>query len=202
MAKHFSNIRNWVRRAVVIAALFGITRVAVAQAPPEEDIRGPRGLIEIPQAAKSQLNLWLGVAAVVLGLVIIGYCWWKFRRRSAGESPLALALAELSLLAASQSDLPAEAFANRAAQTIRQFLAAQFGIAAPQRTSEEFLTNLSNSQHSPIAGETESLRRFMLSCDLAKFAGTQLNIGQRDEILQTARSFMERTTVNTKEPGA
>ena len=64
----------------------------------------------------------------------------------------------------SREAITAEAFANRAAQTVRQYIADRFGFAAPRRTTEEFLRDLATRgsaahrrERSP-AGVSEILR--------------------------------------------
>lgn len=160
-----------------------------AQAP-EEDIRGPRDLVEIPAPEKFQLGLCLAIAG---SLLVIGLVWYFLKRQSrkkAGKSPLAIAFASLTELATTRETLTAEAFASRAAQTVRHFISEQFGIVAPRRTTEEFLNLLANDVSSPLGKESDQLRLFLNSCDLAKFAGINLNSSQRDELLQAARGFI------------
>jgi hypothetical protein len=52
-----------------------------------------------------------------------------------------------------------------------------------------------------IADNAAQLKQFLQSCDLAKFAGGQLNRDQREELIQSARGFVSAThmarTANT-----
>jgi hypothetical protein len=160
----------------------------------EEDIRGPRELVEIPVPQQANDALWWGLAAGLIAVAAVMFYWKKRKRVRAGRSPLALALASLAELAGTRGDLPAEAFANRAAQTVRQYIAAQFGIAAPRRTTEEFLNDLAKNESSPLVREGDHLRVFLKSCDLAKFAGVNLTATQREELLQAARGFVESSS--------
>jgi hypothetical protein len=160
----------------------------------EEDIRGPRDLVEIPIPEQAKDAFWWGLAAGLIAVAIVMFFWKRFQRAQAGRSPLSLALSSLTELAGTRADLPAEAFANRAAQTVRQYIAAQFGIAAPRRTTEEFLNDLAKDEASPLARESDHLRVFLRSCDLAKFAGVNLTTRQREELLQAARGFVESSS--------
>ena len=165
-----------------------------AQAPEAEDIRGPRGLVEIPVPEKPPIALWSGIGAGLLAVAIVWFLMKKFARDKKRKSPLSIAMTSLAELAGTREALAAETFANRAAQTVRQYVADQFGLAAPRRTTEEFLHDLAMRPGSPLAGEGDHLRVFLKSCDLAKFAGSKLSMSQRDDLLQAARGFIETTS--------
>ncbi len=160
----------------------------------EEDIRGPRDLVEIPVPDQANDAFWWGLAAGVIAVAVVMFIWKIRQRTQSGRSPLSIALSSLTELAGTRSDLPPEAFANRAAQTVRQYIAAQFGIAAPRRTTEEFLNDLAKNETSPLVRESDHLRVFLKSCDLAKFAGVNLTDKQREELLQAARGFVESSS--------
>jgi hypothetical protein len=89
--------------------------------------------------------------------------------------------------------MAAEAFAYLAAQVVRQYIADRFGLAAPRRTTEEFLNDLLHDEASVLRGECDALRAFLKSCDLAKFAASSLDDGQRAELLMAARGFVAAT---------
>ena len=165
-----------------------------AQAPEAEDIRGPRGLVEIPVPEKPPIALWSGIGAGLLAVAVVWFLMRKFSRAKKRKSPLSIAMSSLAELAGTREALPAEAFAIRAAQTVRQYVADQFGLAAPRRTTEEFLHDLAMNAGSPLASESDHLRVFLKSCDLAKFAGSNLSMSQRDDLLQAARGFIETTS--------
>lgn len=189
------------RRLIASAALLGFLTMGTATlsaqtpaAPDAEDIRGPRGLVEIPVPEKTSTEFWWGVGGGVIAVAIVYFLMKRMDRNKKRKSPLAIALGTLNELAGTRETLPAEAFANRAAQTVRQYVAGQFGIAAPRRTTEEFLRDLAKNESSPLVSESDHLRVFLKSCDLAKFAGSNLDMKQRDELLQAARGFVETTS--------
>jgi hypothetical protein len=160
-----------------------------------EDIRGAKPLIAIPLPEKPSYTLWIAIAGVLLLAVIAWFIWKSFRTKKHQKSPPEVALAALTELEAERETLDAEAFANRAAQTVRTYISARFGLVAPQRTTEEFLRELSQDEQSPILGEGDHLRTFLKSCDLAKFAGARLDASQRGELVQSARTFVNSTAV-------
>ena len=192
----FLNLRRAILQAAMSCFLILGTAVLSAQTPAAsaEDIRGPRGLVEIPVPKKPPVGLWSGIGAGLLAVAVAYVLMRKFDRDKKRKSPLAIAMSSLTELAGTREALPAEAFANRAAQTVRQYIAEQFGLAAPRRTTEEFLRDLAKNANSPLVSETDHLRVFLKSCDLAKFAGSNLNMSQRDELLQAARGFIETTS--------
>jgi LPXTG-motif cell wall-anchored protein len=183
----------------MVSLLLGVGARLSAQSPEAaEDIRGPKALVEIPQPQKPPVALWLGIAG---GALVLGAAWFWWRKRRARQrhsSPQETALAALTELAAGRVALTAEAFANRAANIVRQYIAGRFGLAAPRRTTEEFLREISRDAAADLTGESDHLRAFLKACDLAKFAGARLDAAQRDDLLQTARAFIGATA--TQQP--
>ncbi len=182
------------RFALVIACMTGRL---MAQAPDAaEDIRGPKALIDIPEPEKFPIVLWSGVAGALVVIALALIFWKKHQRRQQLKSPPEIALASLAELEATRETLAAEAFANRAAWTLRQYIADRFGLAAPRRTTEEFFREIERNGTEPIIAESDHLKAFLKSCDLAKFAGSSLDATQRGELLQTARDFITSTAPN------
>jgi hypothetical protein len=189
---YLSSMRHRVFLGLLVAVL---TCGLFAQAPaPAEDIRGPKALVEIPVPQKPPILLWSCVGGGVLLLALTAYLWKRRALQQRLKSPREIALTSLAELETSREVITAEVFANCTAQTVRQYIAARFGLAAPRRTTEEFLRDLAIQQSSPLLNESEPLRAFLKSCDLAKFAGSHLNSTQRDELLQAARSFIHSTS--------
>lgn len=167
-----------------------------------EDIRGPKPPVEIPLPEKLPIALCAGIAGGVALLVLAWWIWQKLRSRKQAADPSAVAISALADLENNRESLAAEAFADRAAQAVRHYIAGRFGIAAPRRTTEEFLRELAKDDHSPLAAEGDHLRVFLKSCDLAKFAGTRLDASQRGELLDSARGFIRATAAPAVKPAA
>jgi hypothetical protein len=190
-----SDFISMLHRAFLGLLIAALTSDLSAQAPAaEEDIRGPKALIEIPVPVKPPILLWCCIGGGLLLLALAAYFWKKRARKQRLKSPREIALASLAGLEASREAVAAEAFANRAAQTVRQYIAERFGLAAPRRTTEEFLRELANQESSPLIGESDQLRAFLKSCDLAKFAASHLDSARRDELLEAARGFIHATS--------
>lgn len=187
-----STLRRHVFHGLLIAVL---TCDISAQAPDApEDIRGPKPLVEIPTPEKPPILLWSSIGGGILLLALAAYLWKKHERKQILKSPPEVALASLAELEANREGLVAEAFANRAAQTVRQYIADRFRLVAPRLTTEEFLHALSKDESSPLAAEGDHLRVFLKSCDLAKFAGANLDSTQRAELINAARGFVNSTS--------
>ncbi len=184
-----------ISRCFAVVAL-AVTGNVIAQVPPEaaEDIRGPKPLIEIPVPQKPPYEIWLAIGGGLLLLILAWFVWRHFKAKQRAKSPREVALSSLGELEKIRESLAAEAFANRAAQTVRQYIAERFGIAAPRRTTEEFLRDLTRDNNSPLTHEGDHLKAFLKSCDLAKFAGSKLDDSQRGELVEAARNFIRATS--------
>lgn len=168
-----------------------------AQVPDDGgDIRPAKDLVVIPEPEETPIGMWSGIGVAALLLVAAALLWKRHDQREKLKSPLEIALFSLRELERSRETTTAEAFANRAAQTLRQYISDRFGLAAPRRTTEEFLRDVENS---PLIGQSDHLRLFLKSCDLAKFAGTNLDASQRGDLIDTARGFI-RATANPPKP--
>ena len=197
--------RLHLKRGLLIAAFsmcLGLSGHLSAQAPEaEEDIRGPKALVEIPQPKKTPIVLWATIGGGVLVLTAAAIYWYRRKQKTPVKSATEIALADLKKIEASYDLVTAEVFANRAAQTVRSYISARFGLAAPRRTTEEFLRDLAKQDGLSFTGESDHLKAFLKSCDLAKFAGSNLTTAQREDLLQSARNFVAAAPAsNTKPP--
>jgi hypothetical protein len=183
-------------RQITCLILFGWAQQVLAQAADStEDIRGAKHLVEIPQPQQLPIALWLSVAAGVLLVALVIWLWLRKCRNRRQRSPREVALDALAELEHGGEAMAAEPFANRAADVVRQYIAGRFGLAAPRRTTEEFFRELVATNQSPLlVGEGDSLRGFLKTCDLAKFAAASLDARQRGEMVSAARGFVAATS--------
>jgi hypothetical protein len=189
------NLNSMLRCVFLGLVITALTCNLSAQAPDAaEDIRGPKALVEIPVPEKPPVVLYSSIGGGVLLLALATYLWKKRARKLKLKSPPEVALASLAELEATREAIAAEAFANRAAQTVRQYIADRFSLVAPRLTTEEFLHALAKDTSSPLSAESDHLRAFLKSCDLAKFAGVNLDFNQRIELIDTARNFVRSTS--------
>ena len=190
-------VRFTILRSVMFAAVVSCGNLT-AQVPEDGgDIRPAKDLVVIPEPEESSIEMWAGIGLAALLLVVAALLWKRHDKREQLKSPPEIALSSLRELERARETISAEAFANRAAQTLRQYISDRFGLAAPRRTTEEFLRDVENS---PLIGESDHLRLFLKSCDLAKFAGTNLDDSQRGDLIDTARGFIRATAKPPKPP--
>lgn len=177
-----------------LAVAWAACGAVFAQPPPQEDIRGPKPLVEIPVVEEPPVALWAGAAGGVLFLSAAAMAWAKFMRGKRKDTPRDAALNHLSALEVTGRSVEAEAFALRATGIVRQYISDHLGIAAPRRSTEEFLRDLAKQENASWMAEGEQLRAFLKSCDLAKFAGANLDDTRRAELIQSAREFVRATS--------
>ncbi|MEO0794125.1 MAG: hypothetical protein AAFX93_03130 [Verrucomicrobiota bacterium] len=146
---------------------------------------------------------WLLPVLVALGLGAIGAVVWFVSRKPA-VPPLTPAeearvrLGDAADLADGQDD---KAFSVSVSDALRQYLEKRFELRAPEQTTEEFLQSAKASDRLP-AESLDTLGKFLEFCDLAKFAQHAFGNEERQELLNTARSFVdeaERPKVFMKE---
>ena len=159
------------------------------------DIHDIKGLVPLPLA----WGWWLLLGAVLLA-GMAGFWWWRRRRTTtATESPNAfgpppsayeLALAALQQL---QAENPVvDLFFTRLSGIVRQYLEGRFSLRAPERTTEEFLHEISQNgllspQHKDLLGA------FLQECDLVKFARHQPGDADRQRAFAAAETFVRET---------
>ncbi len=154
---------------------------------PTNDIRDIKGLVPVPH---SWWWLWVLLAVVLVGAV--AWWFWKRRQRVTTEvtaippSPFEIALAALQRLR--QDSPPVEQFYIRLSDIVRQYIEGQFGLHAPERTTEEFL-----AQASLPAEHMASLCAFLQESDLVKFARLQPAVADQQRAFEAAETFVRET---------
>ena len=157
-----------------------------------EDIHDIKGFVPVPHT-----GLWLSLLGLVLALVI-GWIWWRKRRRSAGvdtpvvppPTPLEIALAALQELRL--ASLPVEEFYTQLSAIVRQYLENQLQLRAPERTTEEFLFEL--AQGSQLSEEHKILLgAFLQEADLVKFARHRPGPADMDRAFGAAEKFVRES---------
>lgn len=193
-----------------MSATFVLMTSALAQAPsppaspPEEDIRGPRGLIEIPQPEQTNHTIWWIVLGSLVALTLLFFAYRKWGKRRIATAPREVALKQLQQLAARGTGQSATVFAEQAALILRHYFTERFGVAASRRTTEEFLRELI-AQPGAWSDRIDHLREFLFHCDLAKFAGQSLTEEQRQRLIEQANDVIttsDPVTRNTQEVSA
>jgi len=177
---------RFARRQAWLALLAG---AALAHAA--EDIRDIRAPKTVPQ-------YWVvpAVLGAAIALALCAYGIWRRRNRGAPRLNQTLAEQTLESLEGTRPLMrPATAreFGIAASEVVRIYIERRFDVSATQRTTEEFLQALLQSDNESLARHRSLLAEFLQQCDFVKFAGTQLAVTDMEFLFQSARGFVLQT---------
>ena len=123
-------------------------------------------------------------AGALVGAVVLAVRLLARRIREHRMSPIERAWAELDRLLGRH--LPARGrykdFYIELTMVVRRYIQRKYAIRAPHMTTDEFLR-----EAKPYA----SLREFLESADLVKFAGVEATVAMADEATQSARAYLK-----------
>lgn len=165
--------------------------LAQAAASADGDIRDIRGPVPVPSS-------WIWLYAL-LGLLVLGGAAWAawrgWQRRlkpAAPPDPYRVALDALQAARSLLAPGTAREFSIAVSQAVRTYIETQarFGVSASQKTTEEFLYDLTSRADSPLAAHRDRLNEFLRHCDLAKFGRWALTEAEMEEMWQSARTFL------------
>ena len=187
-----------------ITAGFGAT--AVTFSPRSIDVAsvagldaGPENFRDITDAVKVKIPVdWWFVTVVAVGVIailaILAFFWWRARRPKPVPPPEPAdqwALAALERLAERQ--LPhagkIEPFFTELTDIARAFIERRFRIAAPERTTQEFIAE-ARTHPELTAEQAQRLARLLRAADLVKFAGNRPVVTDCDRALEVTRGFV------------
>ncbi len=136
-------------------------------------------------------------------MAIAGFIYWRKTRAKKEEviiqkSPDEIAFKELDTLLA--EDLLARGkvklFHLRISDILRSYIENRFGLKAPERTTEEFLSELTQDvqiQKALLGDHKRLLGEFLNQCDLVKFAKHEPTTGESGKTVIICREFVEET---------
>ncbi len=176
--------------AALAAALWAATTTSAVAAAVEDirDIRGPKYIFPP----------WL-LAAVIAGTVLLAlgalgfWRWLRRRRQPRVLLPFEVALQRLEAMRALMQPDDAREFSIAVSDVVRRYIEERFGATATHRTTEEFLHDLLESSHAPLARHRALLSEFLQQCDLVKFAGMSLTLQNMESLHHSARAFVLET---------
>ena len=156
------------------------------------DIRDIKPPIVIPNGWE-----WLWITlAVLAGLAVLIFAWWLWNKKRLQIPVVPPIPAHIRAKAALEKALeiisqPKE-FCILVSDTVRVYLEERFRFRAPERTTEEFLRELSATNLLTDA-QKESLGGFLESCDLVKFAKYEPGENELRELHSSAVRLVEET---------
>src|SRR5262249_53305862 len=123
-------------------------------------------------------RFWLVFAAASLATAVLGFVGWNaWRRRArplhqiAPPPPYRVALDAINRIEAAgyleRGDV--DRFYTELSGVIRRYIEGQFGLRAPEQTTDEFLQDLAR-QPILLRSHRDALASFLEQCDLVKFA--------------------------------
>jgi hypothetical protein len=162
-----------------------------------EDIHDIKGLVPLPHQW-----WWLLVLVALLAVV-----YWLWKRRQPTKpvhtppppTPYELAIRALKQLR--EENPPVEEFYTRLSDIVRRYLEGRFHLRAPERTTEEFLYEV--SQNNALAQEHKDLLgAFLQESDLVKFARHHPEQSDIQRALEAAEKFVRDTQPRAQEIAA
>ena len=171
-----------------------------------KDISPP---LSLPQ---NRALLLLAVILLLLGLATAA--WLFYWKKTAAENrpaevplrPEEIALRELDRLLAEKLLARGEIklFHLRISDILRHYIENRFGLKAPERTTEEFLLELSrakSSENALLGSHKTLLTDFLTQCDLVKFAKHEPTIAESEKTVEICREFIEKTREKEEKDG-
>ena len=163
---------------------------------PTNDIRDIKGLVPVPHAW-----WWLWVMLAIVAGAVVAFWWWKRRPTTTVTKPVApLTPYEIAIRALQrlrQDNLPVEEFYTRLSDIVRHFIENEFGLRAPERTTEEFLAEATlPPEHMTL------LSAFLQESDLVKFARHRPGKEDMERVFGAAEKFVREAGVVASVPSA
>lgn len=166
----------------------------------QDSVAAPRDITgaRVPPRRLTARDWALLLGGAVLALAVATLLIWLVRRRLGRPAP-PLAADVWALRALSElSDavwLARHGFKEyyyRLTEIVRAYVERQFGLAAPEMTTEEFLNELSRARGA-VPYDATKLRGFLEACDIVKYAAFAPTSEDAEGALATARAFVHAT---------
>jgi hypothetical protein len=150
----------------------------------------------------------LGLALIFAALAAVISLFLQKKKKKRVIAPVVLppdevALQELEEL--ERDDLlgrgEVQVFHERISAILRRYIENRFGLKAPERTTEEFLTELSRSQSTAgalLGSHKTVLTDFLTQCDLVKFARYEPDRTASERTVEICRKFVEKTRARVR----
>ncbi len=145
----------------------------------------------------------LAAAAAAVAALVFLFRYAARRVREHRMSPIERAWAELDRLL--KKGLPGRGrykdFYVELTMVVRRYVQRKYGIRAPHLTTEEFLAECGRGERGDFAalGSMESLREFLESADMVKFAGVEATPEMADAATSSARGYLKTDAARSGE---
>jgi hypothetical protein len=169
----------------------------ITNSPVANDIRDIKPPIEIPNGW-----IWFWSALAIFATLLILFFLWRWHQKRKSQIPVVPPIpahlrAKQKLADALALIAQPKEFCILVSDTIRAYLEEQFEFRAPERTTEEFLHELQNT-NLLLPDQKESLGGFLESCDLVKFAKYEPGENELHDLHSSALRLVEETEPHEK----
>ncbi len=165
---------------------------SVPAVSPRVDIRDLKPPVEIPSGSEW---LWVLAALATAALLIWLFMRW-LKKRKAQAAIIPFVPAHVRARQRLREALPLikqpKPFVIAVSDAARAYLEERFNFHAPERTTEEFLRELSATELL-VQPQKESLGRFLEGCDLVKFAKYEPGEPELRELYASATRLVDET---------
>ena len=166
-----------------------ITNASTQAAPDIRDIKPP---IAIPNGWE-----WLWWPLVVLAAIAVAILLWRWWQRKKTKAHVEIEIppherARRKLQEALDYFDRPKPFCILVSDAVRLYLEERFGLRAPERTTEEFLADLSRSVVLTDP-QKASLQEFLTACDMVKFAKYEPRRQELESLYNSALRLIEET---------
>jgi len=156
------------------------------------DIRDIAPPVEIPDPFA-----WIWWALAGIAVVIAALLVWLWLRKRASQPPSIPVIpaherARRKLEQALDLYDQPKPFCIIVSDAVRLYLEERFGLRAPERTTEEFLNDLSRSA-ALVDTQKDSLKEFLSACDMVKFARYEPQRPELEALYGSALRLIEET---------
>lgn len=161
-----------------------------------EGLAGVKEVVEPP--IHINWGAWIGAGAVAIALLLAG-AWLLIRMANRPEPPVLRPAHDIArerldrLMASGLVERSAwKDFYLELSLILRRYIEDRFSVHAPERTTEEFLAE---TRYHPSFSQADLalLERFLLHCDMVKFAAADTTRASAEQSAETVRAFVDRT---------
>jgi hypothetical protein len=175
-------------------------RVTVTSILPEDqaglEIKEIAGPAELPSDYRGAMVI--GAAVLLVSGAVVFLLWRRSKRlremtaRKVPAHEKAFALLERLLAEGLVEEKRYAEFTARVSDILRVYIEDRFGLRAPERTTEEFLAEAGGGLNVDT-GKKSILERFLVHCDLVKFAALEPTADDVKRTFETCRDFIDAT---------
>lgn len=172
-----------------------------------EDIREIKGPLNVNVSYALIYLILAGVAGAAIAACGVIYFLRRGREKKQDVPPPSLPaheiaykelehLVSLDLISKGQ----VKEYYYRISNIVRHYIENRFALVAPERTTEEFLLELTAAQGSSVIEHRGVIKRFLEQCDLVKFARYGPETDEIDGVYRAAKRLVDETrqlTVNS-----